>query len=190
MDKKNIEAHAFKLITDFSTPEADILTQWLSRKTFHSHMVFRTAASIKNNFICATVAYIEEKPVGAAGMIPLLDENGEYVYLHDKLVVEFCSNFVHTLHRGKGMARQFIKMREAFAEANDFFSISVTRQHDVVKIFKKLGWVSMDEYPEYSELLEKVRHCGCLSPHNKTFIGERCDVCPLLGRIVWIKKPH
>ena len=183
--------YQIRSINRFDTPEADLLTRWWEMKTHsNKHLLSRTAQFLNNNLICAVAAYIGDRPIGAAGVIPMLDENGERVYYEGKLVVEFCSNFVHPLHQNKGIATEFIKMRTKYIENNNLFAISVTKQHHIVQIFQKLGWVSIDEYPEYSEIHKKVRYCGCIMSEEKTFIGVRCDTCPLLKKIVWIKKPN
>jgi hypothetical protein len=177
----------FKLITDFKNGTEAKFLNWWAGKTHHKHMICRTPAFFRNNLICAVKGMIGNKFVTAAGMIACLDEQQREMYFEKMLVVELCSNFVHPSQRGKNRARNMIVERTEFALQNNYLPIIVTQEPKIIKIISDLGWVEMRKFRKYDHVVAKVRYCKC-EREEKAFVGERCEVCPFLGRSIWVKQ--
>lgn len=177
----------FELLKDFKDPRVQKFLEWWSSKTHHEHLLCRTSAFFRNNLICAFKASIGHQFIGAAGMIPSLNRKNKPMKFEGYPIVEFCSNFVEKDFRRKGVGETGILYRMEEADKNNYLPIIVTRHPRIIDIISGLGWEEMNRFRKYDEIRSEIRDCTC-EKQDKSFIGERCEVCPLLGKSIWVKQ--
>lgn len=178
----------FTLISNVKSGNQFFLNWW-AHQTHHKHLLPRTAAFFRNNLVAAIKVSVKRKVVAAAGLVPSVTSDGELINFEGNPVVEFCSNFVSERYRGKNIARRMIQMRMDFCRQNSLIAIVVTKEPKISKIISDLGWHEMAKYRRYDKIRQLIRNCTC-EKNDHTFTGERCDVCPFLGRSIWVFNPN
>jgi len=177
----------YEVIEDTQNPSFQSTAEWWAGKTHNEEdLLCRTSAFFQNNIEAAFIALHGHQIVAAAALIPVWNKKQDRISYDGHKVVEFASIFIDSAYRGYGIAEELVKLRSKFADERDFLSIAVTRRSEIISIFTKRGWQEMEKLPVYHDLLDQIRNCTCQNG-QKPFIGERCNVCPLLGKSVWIK---
>jgi GNAT superfamily N-acetyltransferase len=175
-----------------TNPSDDIhrpLYEWWAEKTrpdAKSYLVPRTPEFYINNLVYATVAYSGGSVVGVGGIIQCFDRAKNLIFYQDRPVVEFCSVYVDPVFRGQHISKQLIINRMDFSKEKNFLAVIVTREQNIISTIPNLGWKDMKELEQYHDLWESLRDCTCEGAHKATFIGQRCNVCPLTDRSIFV----
>ncbi len=182
----------FEIIKDFKDPSIEKFLNWWASKTHHEHMLCRTPAFFRNNLLCAVKVTSGRKFVSGAGVISALDYNGKHMKFEGSPVVEFCSNYVDPAYGGKDIGKTSILYRMEESEKNNLLPVMVTKHKRIIEIITELGWEEMHWFRKYDSIREGLRDCACERRNGAStpFVGSRCEVCPLLGKSIWIKQKH
>lgn len=178
----------FTLVENFKSGNHFFLNWWSQQTHCNKHLLPRTAPFFRNNLVAAVKVAVKRKIIAAAGLIPSFTHDGLPIIFNGINVVEFCSNFVSPKYRGKNIAQKMIKMRMSLCKQKNLLGIVVTKEPKIIKILTDLGWHEMSKYRKYDSIRKLIRNCVC-EKNDHSFTGDRCEVCPLLGRSIWVFNP-
>ena len=174
-----------------NNPEVDNYLHWWSARTAEEpNMIFRTPEFFKENLVYGIFAVTTNKEiVGAAGLIHIREfGTGALVQYRNLHVAELISNYVNPLFRNAGIASTFVSERIQFARQNNSLPVSVTKNEETKKkgtmtrIFENFGAKEIENFPEYSKIRKKIRHCNC----GQQDPDVACANCPLKEKKIWV----
>jgi GNAT superfamily N-acetyltransferase len=180
----------YKAVTDFKNQKFEPWINWWSDQTkANDFTISLEPAEILNSMIIATFALWGEQVVGAAGLMPVYNEDNQRIRFKGRDVVEFRANCVDENFEKKGIGSKFIEMREDYAEEQNYLSVIITKQPKIVRIAEKnnSGWKVMEGIQEYEDIFAQLRKCDCHKNKDQPFIGSRCAVCPLYEKSILVR---
>ncbi len=177
----------YRLVTDFTKESiTDHLITWSDAIRSNSqHMKPETPESLRNNLIFAVLAFHNGILVGAGGIMYPPEKK---LFYNKRKVVEFRSVYHDPNYKKCGIATGLVLRRLKFVKDKKFFPITLTQQPDMEPILRKTGWVLIEEL--FSKKLVPIKNglraCDCHSNKRLPFVGDRCSVCPMRNRFIWI----
>ena len=128
------------------------------------------------NSLCIVFALDQGNFVGAASVIPCLDNRTEEKMWDDKLrlITELGSNYVTPQYRGNKIGKEFMLIRLDYCENKNHFPVSVTGNEAIQNHFEKMGGVLLKEYPRYKDLYPRIRTCNC--PKGQLVHNKECSL--------------
>ncbi|MCD5390058.1 MAG: GNAT family N-acetyltransferase [Candidatus Pacebacteria bacterium] len=155
---------------------------WSKGTQSEKHLLSETTSSLRKNILNAVAAYDKYEIVGAAGIFEARTKMKETILFNNKRVVELGSNYIQPEYRGKGLGTLLLKKRLEISLKKNWFTVSVTTNPAMQKIFTAIEGNPMDDLDAFKKL--RAQLCLCTgSVHD-------INSCPFEKNAAWFFKKH